>query len=763
MGFLQPFLIRNLSLDTTKRLCVIGGGLFQVPLIKTARSLGLEVAVTDYNPEAEGMRLADHPLVVSTRNIELTLNAVRELHATCPLDGVLTAGTDASKTVAAVADALHLPGIPYEVAERATDKIKMRERLLQKGVPVPGFRPVWNLDDARRALEELKPPWVIKPSDNMGARGVRRIEVAQDLATAFEEAKAASVSGRLLVEEYMDGPELSLDALVFDGRFQVTGIADRHIERAPYFVEVGHTMPSSLPQSVQDAVAEVFERAVRALGIDLGAAKGDIKWTPEGPKIVEIAARLSGGWMSAHTYPLSSGVDVMKAAIQIALGETPTHLTPKFEKVAAERALIPEPGKILSIRGVEQARRMKGVREIIFLKEAGDTAEAVTSNMGKTGYVITVGRTREEAIRINDAARAAIRIETGSPQALTWEVIRNNARKKFYIACKACTVCDGHECAGRVPGIGGIGTGESFTENLRALARYKVNLRTIHNVKDPDLAVELFGRKLKIPILAAPITGMETNLAGGMDERAYADAVLDGCLDAGGLGMVGDGASPKKYQIGLQAIEDRGGQGIPVFKPREDNQAILTRFEAAQKAGAVAVGIDIDAASFKTMSLKGQAVGPKTVEELRRLKFHLSVPFILKGIMNVESALLALEAGADAIVVSNHGGRVLDTMPGTADVLPEIASSVAGRAKVLVDGGIREGVDVLKMLALGADAVMIGRPVCIAAFGAGREGVRFYLEQKRDELKKAMILTGCADTAHIDPAVIFRDAKGERR
>ncbi len=742
---------------------MIGGGLFQVPLIKTAKSMGLEVAVTDYNPDAEGMRLADHPLVVSTRNIELTLNAVRELHATCPLDGVLTAGTDASKTVAAVADALHLPGIPYEVAERATDKIKMRQCLLENGVPVPGFRPVWTLDDARRALSELAPPWVVKPSDNMGARGVRRIENPDELATAFEEAKAASVSGRLLVEEFMPGPELSLDALVFDGRIEITGIADRHIERAPYFVEVGHTMPSNLPEETQNRVADVFRQAVRALGIDRGAAKGDIKWTPEGPKIVEIAARLSGGWMSAYTYPLSSGVDLMKAAIQIALGEKPAHLTPKFAKTAAERALIPQPGKILSIQGVEAARRMKGVREIIFLKEAGDTVEEVKSNMGKTGYVITVAGTREEAIRINDRARAAIHIETGSPQALSWDVIRNNARKKFYIACKACPECDGVECAGRVPGIGGIGTGESFTENLRALARYKVNLRTIHGVKDPDLSVELFGRKLALPILAAPITGMETNLAGGMDERAYADAVLAGCLDAGALGMVGDGASPKKYRIGLETIRNLGGCGIPVFKPREDNDAILTRFQAAQEAGALAVGIDIDAASFKTMALKGQAVGPKTVPELRHLKSHLSVPFILKGIMNVESALLALEAGADAIVVSNHGGRVLDTMPGTADVLPEIASAVAGRARVLVDGGIREGVDVLKMLALGADAVMIGRPVCIAAFGAGREGVAFYLAQKRDELKKAMVLTGCADIAHIDPSVIFRDAKGERR
>ena len=185
-----------------------------------------------------------------------------------------------------------------------------------------------------------------------------------------------------------------------------------------------------------------------------------------------------------------------------------------------------------------------------------------------------------------------------------------------------------------MPGIGGIGTGSSFTENLTALARYQVNLRTIHKIKNPDTSIELFGHKLALPVLAAPITGMETNLAGGMDEKEYANAILDGCLECGTLGMVGDGASPKKYLIGLEAIKNHGGLGIPIFKPREFNLDIIKRFKAAEDAGALAVGVDIDAASFKTMSLKGQAVGPKTIDELQELKTYLKVPFILKGIMN---------------------------------------------------------------------------------------------------------------------------------
>jgi isopentenyl diphosphate isomerase/L-lactate dehydrogenase-like FMN-dependent dehydrogenase/biotin carboxylase len=739
---------------------VIGGGMLQVPLIKAAKEMGLKVVVSDYNAEAEGMLIADFPVVVSTRNLNLTVNAAKEFHRQWPLNGVITVGTDASQTVAAVANALQLPGIPFEVAERATDKIKMRRCLQEKGVPAPQFRPVWTLDDAKQAMEEMSLPLVIKPCDNMGARGVKKIQHRDDLVAAYQEAKEASISGNLIIEEFMEGVELSIDALVYQGEIFITGIADRHIERSPYFVEIGHTLPSALPEKSQRQAVEVFKAGIRALGITVGGAKGDIKMTPQGAKVVEIAARLSGGWMSAYTFPLATGVNLYRAAIQIALGEAPTDLAPKQSFVAVERALIPQPGKILSIRGVDEARKIKGVKEVILIKEPGSIMHEVRSNMGKAGYVITVAKTREEAVRINDLARQTIQIEVGPASALTWDVIRNSARKKFYVACKACVVCDGAECAGKVPGIGGIGTGESFSENLRALARYKITINTIHSVKNPDLSLELFGQKLAFPVLAAPITGMETNLAGGMDEKEYAEAVIDGCLSCGTLGMGGDGASPNKYLVGLEVIKKRHGLGIPIFKPREFNMDILKRFQAAEDAGCIAVGIDIDAASFRTMALKNQSVGPKSIEELQELRRHLSVPFILKGIMNVKTAMAAIEAGADAIVVSNHGGRVMDHMAGSAEVLPEIANAVAGRVKILVDGGIREGVDVLKMLALGADAVMIGRPICIAAFGAGQEGVEFYLKQKAEELRKAMILTGTPGSRSVDPAILIRNDKG---
>lgn len=308
--------------ERTKTIMIIGGGTMQVPAIKTAKEMGLKTVVTDYNSGAEGLKLADYPMVVSTRNIDMTVMMARDFTNSHPIHGVFTVGTDALKTVAAVANALNLLGIRYEVAEMSTNKIKMRERLKQKSIPVPNFKGIWTLKEAKDAIDELGLPLVIKPSDNMGARGVRKISVKDELISAFYDAKNASVSGEVIIEEFMDGPELSIDALIYNGEVVIAGIADRTIEMEPYFVETGHIIPSNLPKRDIENACQIIKDGIKALGIDFGAAKGDIKITNKGPKIGELAARLSGGFMSAYTFPLASGVNLIKAALKLSLGKT---------------------------------------------------------------------------------------------------------------------------------------------------------------------------------------------------------------------------------------------------------------------------------------------------------------------------------------------------------------------------------------------------------------------------------------------------------
>lgn len=335
-----------------------------------------------------------------------------------------------------------------------------------------------------------------------------------------------------------------------------------------------------------------------------------------------------------------------------------------------------------------------------------------------------------------------------------YQVIREKARAAMQARCRICPNCDGKACAGEIPGLGGTGTGGAFHENVTALGGYRLNLRTIHAAKDPSTATELFGMKISTPILAAPITGAKINMGGTITEQEYNDAVIQGSKAAGSIGMCGDTGDPTIYDAGIAALKKSGGFGIPFIKPREQAE-IISRIKIAEAAGAPAVGVDIDGAGLVIMRMLGQPVGPKTPDELRELITATQLPFILKGIMTPDEALIAAEVGAKAIVVSNHGGRVLDYTPGVADVLPEIAEAVNGKITIMADGGVRSGTDVLKMLALGADLILVGRPVIIGAFGGGADGVQTVLEKMTAELKQAMILTGCRDIAAVDGRIIY--------
>ena len=334
------------------------------------------------------------------------------------------------------------------------------------------------------------------------------------------------------------------------------------------------------------------------------------------------------------------------------------------------------------------------------------------------------------------------------------ETVRNTAKEKLKGYCRVCPVCDGRVCAGEVPGMGGVGTGSAFKANLEALASYRFNMRTIHNVKTPDTSIKLFGEKLSIPVLAAPITGTTYNMGGKMTEEEFIGAIIAGSLQAGTLGMTGDAADPALWGSAMKAIASHQGRGIAIIKPREQKE-IISRIRDVEKAGAIAVGMDIDGAGLITMALKGQPVSPKTLDEIKEVVSATRLPFILKGIMTPEEAEMAVEAKVSAIVVSNHGGRVLDHTPGTADVLPEIAGRVKGKITILADSGVRTGSDVLKLLALGADAVLIGRPLVIGAFGGGQDGVSLLLNKIKNELIQAMLLTGTADVKMVNKDILY--------
>ncbi|MGL5694329.1 MAG: alpha-hydroxy-acid oxidizing protein [Peptostreptococcaceae bacterium] len=338
---------------------------------------------------------------------------------------------------------------------------------------------------------------------------------------------------------------------------------------------------------------------------------------------------------------------------------------------------------------------------------------------------------------------------------MDYKELLKSAKENLNGSCRVCKSCNGIVCAGEVPGMGGKGSGSSFIDNFKSLENVKINMRVIHNVSKPDTSIELFGKKMSLPIFAAPVTGTTLNMGGKKSEKEYITPVVEGCIDAGIYAMVGDTAVDSFLMDNLEVLSQNNGDGIVFIKPWE-NEDIKRKIKLAEKAGAFAVGVDIDACGLVTLSMHGKTVVPKSVEDIKELKNSTNLPFILKGIMTPEDAIMALEAGVDAIVVSNHGGRVLDCTPGVADVLPKIAEAVKGKVIILADGGVRTGVDVLKMIGLGADAVLIGRPFVSASFGGAKEGVETYINKLKSELEGTMILTGCQTVKDIDSEVIYK-------
>jgi len=332
--------------------------------------------------------------------------------------------------------------------------------------------------------------------------------------------------------------------------------------------------------------------------------------------------------------------------------------------------------------------------------------------------------------------------------------VRERARERLKGFCCVCPRCDGQACAGEVPGFGGVLTGSSFVNNVEALAMYHLNMRTIHQASEPDTALHIFGRLFATPILVAPLTGASYNMGGALSEKEMVSCLVSGARTAGSFAFTGDGAEEEIFTAGTEAVKAAGGLGIPVIKPRS-MEAITVRVRQAEESGAFAVGVDIDGAGLVTMALKGHPVGPKTFYQLRKLAQLTGLPFVLKGIMTAQEAEMAVEIGAAGMVVSNHGGRVLDGTPGVAEVLPEIVERVKGEIFIFADGGIRNGIDALKMLALGANAVLVGRPALWGAFGGGEAGVRLLVEKMTAQLRHGMLMTGCINVKTIDHHVIY--------
>ena len=336
---------------------------------------------------------------------------------------------------------------------------------------------------------------------------------------------------------------------------------------------------------------------------------------------------------------------------------------------------------------------------------------------------------------------------------MTIQEVWDRARNVMGPKCRVCPECNGKACRGEIPGVGGIGSGSSFTVCREYLSSVKVLMDLVYEPAEQDTSIELFGRRFDVPFFMAPIGGMDSNYNGYMTDEDFADMTIRGMADSGSLAFTPDGFYDSLYELQLPIIKAVGGLAVPTVKPWELPK-LMGKICQAEEADALAVACDIDSCGNILLKKAGKPVYPISQKTMTKIVNSTRLPFIPKGVMTPAAAVRCADAGCYGIVVSTHGGRVMEDAPAPCSMLPEIREAVGDRLKIFVDGGIRSGMDIFKCLALGADAVLVGRPYVIAAHGGGREGVVLYSQKLMGELRDVMVMTGCRSLSDIDRSKI---------
>ena len=392
-----------------KRIMILGASILQIPAIKKASDMGLEVIAVDMNPDAIGFRV---PGIVKEVISTIDTPAILEAAKRHQINGIMTLASDMPmQSVAVVSSEMGLAGISVDTALKATNKAFMRDALKEAGVPVPAYFRVNGKKEFKKAIEQIRAAGykcIVKPADNSGSRGVNLLNEDSDLDAAYEYTVKYSRSGEVIVEEFMDGPEVSVETLAVEGDVHVIQITDKLTTGAPYFVEMGHSQPSQLSEDTRKRITDVAIAANKAIGIKNGPSHTEIKVTKDGPKIVELGARLGGDCITTHLVPLSTGVDMVESSIRIALGEKPD-LVVKFKKGAAIRYLKTGTGIVKEIIGVEEARRIQGVVQVSIVHGIGEYVKEIKSSVDRVGFVVVQAEDVQIAATLAEEAISHIR------------------------------------------------------------------------------------------------------------------------------------------------------------------------------------------------------------------------------------------------------------------------------------------------------------------------------------------------------------------
>ncbi|TYO74479.1 ATP-grasp domain-containing protein [Rossellomorea marisflavi] len=386
---------------------ILGAGILQLPALLKAKDMGLNTIAIDINPEAPGFDIADQRILLSTTDVENVLMMANKVKP----DAVITLASDMPiRTVAAIGEKLGLRTISCDTAIVCTDKGKMREKLREFNIPIPEFYVISDLEELIEVSKKFEDNFIVKPADNSGSRGIFLVEDTKNLSNAFVHAKCHSRSGEVIVEEFMRGPEVSVESLTIDGETTIIAITDKLTSGSPHFIEMGHTIPSRVPFNIQSQIKELTKSAITALGINTGPSHTEIIITSQGPKIVEIGARLGGDNITTHLVPLATGVNMVEYTISLALSKEVK--LPEFDqKAAAIRYIESKNGILKSVKSLKDFNKVDGVKEVKITKKEGEKISNITNSGERIGYVITQADTPEEATELCQRALKSIQLD----------------------------------------------------------------------------------------------------------------------------------------------------------------------------------------------------------------------------------------------------------------------------------------------------------------------------------------------------------------
>lgn len=723
-----------------KALIILGGSTYDLPFIKELKKKNYYLFIVDIDINAPGLEYADYPVNLSIKDVDSLVRFFKQKKESFKFVGVTSVDTDANSAIAALSSLLQINSFNFEVSDILSNKFKLynyfvlkKEIIKESGLNLIPSHIIWYYEDLLDKIKTKKLlfPIILKPTENSGSTGiviVKEKNKEHNLKKAFLYAKNYSPTGEIIAQEYLKG---SVYKIVFlSGKNQIQPILIWNIiykdNKYPIEIYRNNKINLSLVKKLISIGKIIIEKiGLKNCPVEIKIIKNDDIFY-----LLDINVRLEGGFFIDKPVYNYLEYDIIENYLKSTIGINPNKFDYiEFLKTKSEKFIFLK--KIYDNENINLHIKNDDFR--IYKIHSKYIRNDFVSSKYYSNIIYAFSKEEPDFEKIKFEK---LKLENNFEQYLLKE-----ARINLNGSCKVCSVCDGKGCIGQIPGMGGENENEVFIKNYYDLRNYKIPQifytknkvkKIINNFLIKKFDSDIFGYKVKFPIFIAPITGIKSNLGGKLDEKEFYISLLKGAIEAGFLSFLGDGSSINKYLYMDKILSKVQYNGIITLKPREIN-LMLKRIKFFNDKPINAIAIDVDSFNLTTMNKSDSFVKKYSFEELLILKKNSKKTLIIKGIMNFYDMVKLTKYGFESFIISNHGGRVNSSLLSTIEVLKSIdikyLKKINKNIKIGIDGGFRNGEDIIKAFLLGVDYVLIGRPFAIYAAGGGIEGVKFLFDK----------------------------------